>query len=174
MEMRHTYKINRWYTHRIFSSRIILLIMYCRGHYKNSFSFPAHTSVKVGDQKHVGWYREATWAALKSLQAICRVCARKSVGLSLSSKSLSPFGSPRKWAQRRSVNWTFTGWCPQVQHLWRKWQKQDWAEGRVGLWFRSWDWLLELSQAGSVAVPGWIFGPSPPCLMRHWFLVSEC
>lgn len=160
---------------RIFSSRIILLIIYCRGHCKNSFSFPAHTSVKVGDQKHAGWYKEATRAVLKLLQATGKVYARESVTPlpPLSSKSLSQFGSPRKRAQRRSVSWTLSGWCPQVQPLWRKWQKQDWAEGRVGLWFWSWDWPLEWSQAGSVALQGWIFVPSPR-LMHHWFLVSEC
>lgn len=150
--MRHTYKINRWYTHRIFSCWIILLIMYCRGHYKNLFPFPAHISGKVGGQKHAGWCREATCAELKLLQATCKAYARESVGPSLSSKSLSQFGSPRKQAQRRSASWAFAEWCPRVQHLWRKWQKLYWAEGELGC-----DSGLGLT---SRVVPSWVSGPA--------------
>lgn len=134
---------------RIFSSRIILLIIYCRGHYKNSFSFPAHTSVKVGDQKHAGWYREATQAVLKSLQATFKVI------------SWAPFVQQKPiivWVPQKAgseeiceldIYWMVSSGSTPVEEM---------TETGLG---RGKDWavIVELGLTSGV-VPSWVSGPA--------------
>lgn len=116
-KMRHTFKINRWYTYRFFCSGIILLIMYCRGHCYNSFSFRAHTSTNYGGR----WPRRMLDGSGKTPELFenhhrqrVMYLSENQPGTTLSSETLSASGSPRKQAQRRSDLWKSIGWHPQV------------------------------------------------------------
>ena len=109
MEMRHTYKVNWGYTHRIFTS-FVWLIMYWQSHYSDPFSFLTTITTNL----RVGWPKtmlnsttEPSGLSWNHHRQYEHFCFRESICMSLSPshKLQSGCSFPKKWTQNRCFSY---------------------------------------------------------------------
>lgn len=104
--MRHTYKVNQGYTHRIFTS-FVWLIMYWQGHYSIHFHF-LHTqllTLEMGDLETCWIVPQNHLVCLEINTDNMNICFRESICVSLSHKPQLGCGFPKKQTQNRCFSY---------------------------------------------------------------------